>query len=75
MFPMKSVGGGSHIVVGTITAVPSNTGSTNGLFELPEVSVRNVEIRSATREQASVEEIQDGTSHAQRTVSHSWHQI
>ena len=53
MFPMKSVGGGGHIVVGTITAVPSSAGSANGLFGLPKVSVKNVEIRSATREQVS----------------------
>ena len=56
MFPIKSVGGGggkSHIVVGTITAVPSAAGSTNGLFDLPKVSVKNVDIRSAIREQAS----------------------
>jgi len=51
MFPMKSVGGGGQIVVGTITAVPSSAGSANGLFGLPKVSVKNVEIRSATREQ------------------------
>ena len=58
MFPIKSLGGGgkSHIVVGTITAVPSGAGSTNGLFDLPKVSVKNVEIRSAIREQASAED-------------------
>ena len=55
MFPMKSVGGAgrSHIVVGTITAVPSGAGSNNGLFELPKVSVKSAELISANREQAS----------------------
>ena len=60
---MKSVGGSrSHIVVGTITAVPSAAaaGSTNGLFELPKVSVRNVELKSATKERASAEKVQVG---------------
>ena len=55
LFPVKSVGGGgSHIVVGTITAVPSSACSTNnGLFGLPKVSVKNVELKAAAREQAS----------------------
>ena len=60
MFPTKSVGGGggrSHIVVGTITAVPSGAaaGSNKGLFELPKVSVKSAELISASREQASEE--------------------